>query len=246
MRVLHRTVGVRRLVGQDAADEAVAQRILIRRKTRRFAEFVAREAIGEHGQILGLHPRLHRRQLVGRDMHSRRIVERQRGLREHRREHRGLKHHRQREIAGKAHADRPDALAAAFFVRERRERAQPLRRRRAFIRLKSAELAADAPADHREQCARHARHRAVLPEDMRHIDGEARIADPAREPRDMRADPRHFGHHDHRRAAARHIDEPVGAEQADHPPVEIVERIVAIERTCRHAFLSPRPRPLQP
>lgn len=32
VRVLHRTVGVRRLVRQDAADEALAQRVLIGRK----------------------------------------------------------------------------------------------------------------------------------------------------------------------------------------------------------------------
>ena len=42
------------LADQHAADEAVAERILIGRETCRLAIFVALEPIGEHGQILGI------------------------------------------------------------------------------------------------------------------------------------------------------------------------------------------------
>ena len=117
---------VRRRVGQHAPDEAVAERLLVGGEALGLAERIAREAVGEHGQVLALHARLHGGELVGRDVHAAGLEHRQRRLREHRREHRRLEHHREREVAGEAHADRADAVPAAERMRVRGERAQPV------------------------------------------------------------------------------------------------------------------------
>jgi hypothetical protein len=48
-------------------------------------------------------------------------------------------------------------------------------------------------------------HRAVAAKQRGHVDGKTRIAHPAAETRDMRADARHLGHDDHGRARAGHV-----------------------------------------
>ncbi len=117
------------------------------------------------------------------------------------------------------------------------KRAQPPRRGRAFVGLKGAELTADTRASHGQKELSRRRHCAVLAENMRHIDGETGIADPACEARDMRADSRHFGHHDDGGAAAHRVDAVRAAEQDDLAMLEIVERVVAGKRACWHYLL---------
>ena len=66
------------------------------------------------------------------------------GLRQHRRHDRRLRHHGQRIAAGEAHADRADALAAAFAMHLLRQRPQPIDDGARFAAAPDLELARDA------------------------------------------------------------------------------------------------------
>src|SRR5262245_23879131 len=66
---------------------------------------------------------------------------------------------------------------------------------------------------------------AGIAEEPRHEDGEAGVAHPAREARDVRRDAGHLGHHDHGRALARDEHELALAEEGQLLALEVLERV---------------------
>jgi len=234
VRVLHERVRIRGGIGQHLPHEPIAEHLLIGREALRAAEAVALEAIGEHGQILALHARLHLRELVGRDVHAGRVGHRERRLRENRGEHRGLEHHREGEVAGEAHADRTDALPATERVGVRRERAQPVDDRARLVRREGAKLTAHAGLGDHPEPVENGRRPARIAEQVRHPDREAGVADETRKARHLGRDAGHLGHHDHRRALARDEHELGLAEEAHLPPLEVLERVPLLRVVLAH------------
>ena len=223
-----RGVAVGRVGRQHACDEALAQRLGVGGEALRRAVAVAVEAVGHHGEVLALHAFAHGGQFLRRDVQAGRVVQRQGRLRQHRRQHRWLQHHREREVAGEAHADGADARPAAFLVSQPRQRAQPLRDRARFVGREGTELGAHAGSLEHGDAFVDLRHGAIAPEQRGHVDAEARIAHPAGEARDLRADAGHLGHHDHRRAPARHVHHLVDSVQHDLAMLEVIERVVFV------------------
>jgi carboxymethylenebutenolidase len=92
VRVLHPRLRVRRRIRQHAPHESIPERGFVGGEPLRPAERIARESVREHGEVLALHPLLHARELVGRDVHAAATAARQRRPREDRRPHRGPEH----------------------------------------------------------------------------------------------------------------------------------------------------------
>jgi hypothetical protein len=67
--------------------------------------------------------------------------------------------------------------------------------------------------------------RTVAAEQRRHVNGESGVPNPASEPRDMGADTRHLGHHDHRRSRAGDMHRLGNAVERNVAALEILKRI---------------------
>jgi hypothetical protein len=173
-----RILELRRVVREHAPHEPLTQRLLVRRKSFGRAETVARETIGEHGEIVAVEASANRMQILGSDLQASRVVERQRRLAEDGRERRGLQHHREREVAGEAHPDRSDSGSATLVVREPRERAKPLRHGTRHAGAQGAELGTHARLAEDARALLRARHHAVATEERGEIDREACLPQP--------------------------------------------------------------------
>ena len=167
-----------------------------------------------------------------RHAHARRVVERQRRLRHDRRKHGGFQHHRQCEVARPAHANGAHARTATFLVRQSCQRAQPLRDRTRLVADERAKLGADARAPEDRSTLFCLRHRAVATEQRGQVYGEACIAHPPGETRDMRADAGHLRHDDHRRSGTAEVDHFHRAVERDLAFCKIAERVV-LEHAAR-------------
>ncbi len=71
-----RRIGIRRAVGEHAADEAIAERVGVGGEALRLAEAVSSEAVGHHGEVLALQALAHRDELLGSDLDARGVVQR--------------------------------------------------------------------------------------------------------------------------------------------------------------------------
>lgn len=220
--------------------EALAEHSGVGLEPFRGAVPIAVEAIATHRQILALETRPHAGDFIRRDVDRIRCAQGEGGLTEYGRDHRWLEHHAECEVAGETHADGADARAAAFAVRKSCERAQPASDRARDIRVERTELGAHAGSLQYRKARLCMGVRTIASEERWHVHGESSIADPSREPCDVRTYPWHLGHHDHRNTAPCGVDGARLVVQRDRSTPEVVERIVGGGIGVRSAHGSER------
>ena len=117
------------------------------------------------------------------------------------------------------------------------------------LAAKARNSAADAAAHHAAQAVERRRRPPVVAEEVRHPDGEAGVAHPAREARHLRVNAGHLGHDDHRGPAAHDVHPSGLVEKREVAALEVAERIEREEIGLGHARVlstAPATRPPAP